>query len=132
MTLFSKAMASAILAGSIGSTTMAEAQTCTHWEQAEMIRDRFASDHGFSPAIVSDPRAVTAITGALLTMSASSAMLHDRDSYLVVGVAGMLLVYRVSGAMVCTDAMVPISGRLAVALVKRLQEICKPEQAHGA
>ena len=65
------------------------------------------------------------VTGAILAGNASPAAVSDQ--YLVVQIAGVVLIYRVSGDMVYTDRVTPVMGRLAGDLIRRLREVEQPE-----
>ncbi len=118
-----RSISAAILGIAIGLVPLsAAAAPCATSAPADVIRQRFV-DRGAAVAIVGDPREVAAVTGALLVSDASPALVGDQ--YLAVVIAGMILVYRVEGDLVCTDAVAPIKGQLAADLIKRLTDIYK-------
>ena len=82
----------AILGIAIGSTSPAAA-VCT---PAEVIRQRFVDDGG-TAAIVSDPRGVEVITQAIKDKDAAEVS----DTYLVVAMRGIVLVYPLRDGKVC-------------------------------
>jgi hypothetical protein len=107
--------------GLVASSLASAAPPCT---PVEIIRQRFV-DRGARSDIVSDSRGVAVVTGALLDSNSSIATVSD--SYLVVGIAGLVLVYPVECGQLCNSPPVVITGCLAGDLIKRLREIDRSE-----
>lgn len=110
----------AVLLGvAISASSLAEAAApiCT---PAGVIRQRFINDGG-QAQVVADPRGVAVVSGAILDGNSSPT---TADAYLVVGIAGLVLVYRIDGlGQMCGGPPVVIRGSLAGNLIKRLREV---------
>jgi len=96
----------------------ASAPICT---PAGEIRQRFI-ERGGAAEIVADPRGVAVVSGAILIGNSSPATVAD--AYLVVQIAGLVLVYPVDKCgQLCGSPPVVIRGNLAGDLVRRLREV---------